>query len=110
MSALGTDKSRKSGKTIDSQSNGVAKKANRESSHKIKQNAWKQFAQGAAAQQSASLTKKKSGSKPSVLHFNRKSMFSTPDDPNARVGVIGSGKPMTRFQNRSKHLFSTNSS
>ncbi|KAI8929145.1 hypothetical protein BC831DRAFT_444869, partial [Entophlyctis helioformis] len=41
-----------------------------------------------------------------VMPLQRKSMFSTPDDPNARVGVIGSGRPMTAFSGRGRHVFS----
>ncbi|KAI8929140.1 hypothetical protein BC831DRAFT_444854, partial [Entophlyctis helioformis] len=40
-----------------------------------------------------------------VMPLQRKSMFSTPDDPNARVGVIGSGRPMTAFSGRAGTSF-----
>ncbi|KAI8799505.1 hypothetical protein BJ742DRAFT_687147 [Cladochytrium replicatum] len=59
-----------------------------------KQNSWKQFALGGS--------KKKSATAPLAKH---KSIFSTPDDPNAKVGVVGSGKPMTQFVQRGKHIF-----
>ncbi|KAI8803232.1 hypothetical protein BJ742DRAFT_683344 [Cladochytrium replicatum] len=59
-----------------------------------KQNSWKQFALGGS--------KKNSSAAPLAKH---KSIFSTPDDPNAKVGVVGSGKPMTQFVQRGKHIF-----
>lgn len=34
----------------------------------------------------------------------RESIFKSPDDPNGKVGVIGSGKGLTEFQKREKHL------
>ncbi|KAK1352105.1 hypothetical protein POM88_053609 [Heracleum sosnowskyi] len=34
----------------------------------------------------------------------RESIFKSPDDPFGKVGVIGSGKGLTDFQKREKHL------
>ncbi|KAI9299181.1 hypothetical protein K502DRAFT_361715 [Neoconidiobolus thromboides FSU 785] len=36
---------------------------------------------------------------------SQKSMFSTADNPNSKVGVINSGKPMTQFAQKEKHKF-----
>ncbi|KAI0244613.1 hypothetical protein L0F63_005922 [Massospora cicadina] len=57
---------------------------------KKKQDAWLKFA-----------TK----SKVKLAPINQKSIFSTSDNPNAKVGVIGSGNPMTRYNSREKHKF-----
>ncbi|KAJ1703281.1 hypothetical protein LUZ63_003060 [Rhynchospora breviuscula] len=59
-----------------------------------RQNAWQQF------QTSKGKTKKMgffSGRK-------RESIFKSPDDPKGKVGVTGSGKGLTDFQKREKHL------
>lgn len=34
----------------------------------------------------------------------RESIFKSPDDPFGKVGVTGSGKGLTEFQRREKHL------
>lgn len=34
----------------------------------------------------------------------RESIFKSPDDPKGKVGVTGSGKGLTEFQRREKHL------
>jgi survival-of-motor-neuron-related-splicing factor 30 len=34
----------------------------------------------------------------------RESIFKSPDDPFGKVGVTGSGKGLTDFQKREKHL------
>lgn len=34
----------------------------------------------------------------------RESIFKSPDDPYGKVGVTGSGKGLTDFQKREKHL------
>ena len=34
----------------------------------------------------------------------RESIFKSPDDPQGKVGVTGSGKGLTDFQKREKHL------
>ncbi|KAJ3104294.1 Leukotriene A-4 hydrolase [Phlyctochytrium planicorne] len=67
-----------------------------ESEHLKKQQAWKSFATGG----------KKSSLK-TAPPLKKQSMFATPEDPNARVGVIGSGKPMTNFQQKGKHIYDT---
>ncbi|KAJ8767897.1 hypothetical protein K2173_020837 [Erythroxylum novogranatense] len=59
-----------------------------------RQNAWQQF------QTTKGKTKK-------VGFFSgrkRESIFKSPDDPNGKVGVTGSGKGLTEFQRREKHL------
>ncbi|XP_057990911.1 uncharacterized protein LOC110634736 isoform X2 [Hevea brasiliensis] len=59
-----------------------------------RQNAWQQF------QTTKGSTKK-------VGFFSgrkRESIFKSPDDPNGKVGVTGSGKGLTEFQKREKHL------
>ncbi|EOY25771.1 hypothetical protein SCA6_018967 [Theobroma cacao] len=59
-----------------------------------RQNAWQQF------QTTKGKTKK-------VGFFSgrkRESIFKSPDDPHGKVGVTGSGKGLTEFQKREKHL------
>ncbi|XP_078181861.1 nucleic acid binding/RNA binding protein isoform X1 [Carex rostrata] len=59
-----------------------------------RQNSWQQF------QNSKGKTKK-------VGFFSgrkRESIFKSPDDPKGKVGVTGSGKGLTDFQKREKHL------
>ncbi|CAL1384810.1 unnamed protein product [Linum trigynum] len=59
-----------------------------------RQNAWQQF------QTTKGKTKK-------VGFFSgrkRESIFKSPDDPHGKVGVTGSGKGLTDFQRREKHL------
>ncbi|CAD6891747.1 unnamed protein product [Tilletia controversa] len=58
-----------------------------------KQQAWQKFA------------KKKSGA---IAGVGGKSMFKTPDDPLAKVGVVGAGRGMTQAVGRSKHLYEGN--
>ncbi|CAN7124835.1 survival of motor neuron-related-splicing factor 30 isoform X6 [Brassica rapa] len=59
-----------------------------------KQNAWQQF-------QTTKAKTKKVG-----FYTGRKkeSIFKSPEDPFGKVGVIGSGKGLTDFQKREKHL------
>ncbi|KAJ3201526.1 hypothetical protein HDU83_007875 [Entophlyctis luteolus] len=59
-----------------------------------KQNAWQSFATGG-----------KKASLKTTAPLKKTSMFSTPDDPAAKVGVVGSGKGMTQFQQRGKHVY-----
>ncbi|TPX74177.1 hypothetical protein CcCBS67573_g04550 [Chytriomyces confervae] len=63
-----------------------------------KQSAWKAFATGAGS------GKKKAALK-TVAPLKKQSMFASPDDPNAKVGVVGSGKGMTNFQQRGRHVY-----
>ncbi|KAF9154466.1 hypothetical protein BG015_000874 [Linnemannia schmuckeri] len=58
-----------------------------------KQMAWQNFAKGAK--------KGKTGGGVGL----KKSIFATPDNPEGKVGVVGSGKGMTQFQQRGKHLY-----
>ncbi|KAF9897933.1 hypothetical protein BX616_004743 [Lobosporangium transversale] len=59
-----------------------------------KQMAWQNFAKGGA---------KKGGAKAAPVL--KKSIFATPDNPEGKVGVVGSGKGMTQFQQRGKHIY-----
>lgn len=59
-----------------------------------RQNAWQQF-------QSTKGRAKKVGF---FSGRKRESIFKSPDDPHGKVGVTGSGKGLTEFQKREKHL------
>ncbi|OVA19135.1 Tudor domain [Macleaya cordata] len=59
-----------------------------------RQNAWQQF-------QTAKGQSKKIGF---FSGRKRESIFKSPDDPKGKVGVTGSGKGLTDFQKREKHL------
>ncbi|XP_052204867.1 uncharacterized protein LOC127809803 isoform X2 [Diospyros lotus] len=59
-----------------------------------KQNAWQQF-------QTTKGRAKKIGF---FSGRKRESIFKSPDDPHGKVGVTGSGKGLTEFQKREKHL------
>ncbi|KAJ3123714.1 hypothetical protein HK098_001692 [Nowakowskiella sp. JEL0407] len=59
-----------------------------------KQNNWKSFA--------ASGGKVAKKNKATAMLTKHRSIFATPDDPNAKVGVIGSGRPMSE---RSSYAF-----
>ncbi|KAK3828112.1 MAG: hypothetical protein J3Q66DRAFT_8308 [Benniella sp.] len=59
-----------------------------------KQQAWQNFAKGAGG-------KKTKGAAPIL----KKSIFASPDNPEGKVGVVGSGKGMTQFQQRGKHIY-----
>ncbi|KAF9353609.1 hypothetical protein BGX26_008638 [Mortierella sp. AD094] len=61
-----------------------------------KQMAWQNFAKGGA----------KKGVKAAPIL--KKSIFATPDNPEGKVGVVGSGKGMTQFQQRGKHIYDSN--
>ncbi|CAG8439905.1 7382_t:CDS:2 [Ambispora gerdemannii] len=67
-----------------------------------KQKSWLAFASGAAVAPGKKVTKAKRLTQPPI---NKKSIFATPDNPEGKVGVVGSGKPMTHFQQRGKHIF-----
>ncbi|KAF9185037.1 hypothetical protein BGZ51_002979 [Haplosporangium sp. Z 767] len=56
-----------------------------------KQMAWQNFAKGGAKKAKGTILKK--------------SIFATPDNPEGKVGVVGSGKGMTQFQARGKHIY-----
>ncbi|KAI8071724.1 hypothetical protein BC940DRAFT_330943 [Gongronella butleri] len=58
----------------------------------VKKNAWLNFA-----------TKDKKGKRKSAI--NTKSIFRTPDSLDSKVGVVGSGRGMTDYQQRGKHSF-----
>ncbi|KAI9348820.1 hypothetical protein BD770DRAFT_395048 [Pilaira anomala] len=60
-----------------------------------KKNAWLNFATGSSS--------KKKKIAPVI---NKKSIFKTPDNPEGKVGVVGSGKGMTTYQQRGKHVYS----
>ncbi|XP_042001568.1 survival of motor neuron-related-splicing factor 30-like [Salvia splendens] len=59
-----------------------------------RQNAWQQF----------QTTKGKAKKVGFFSGRNRESIFKSPDDPFGKVGVTGSGKGLTEFQKREKHL------
>ncbi|KAI9266593.1 hypothetical protein BDA99DRAFT_558656 [Phascolomyces articulosus] len=63
----------------------------------VKKNAWLNFASGADS--------KKKKKKMAAAPINKKSIFKTPDNPAGKVGVVGSGRGMTSFQQRGKHLY-----
>ncbi|KAE8227168.1 hypothetical protein CF319_g359 [Tilletia indica] len=67
--------------------------ATKAAEQQTKQQAWQKFA------------KKKSGA---IAGVGGKSMFRTPDDPLAKVGVVGAGRGMTQAAGRSKHLYESN--
>ncbi|KAF1802917.1 hypothetical protein V8B55DRAFT_1500825 [Mucor lusitanicus] len=58
-----------------------------------KKNAWLNFATGSSKKKKATPV------------INKKSIFKTPDNPEGKVGVIGSGKGMTSYQQRGKHIY-----
>jgi len=39
-------------------------------------------------------------------HLPRKSIFTSPDLPTGKLGLVRSGRPMTQFRGRGKHIFS----
>ncbi|CAO3615487.1 unnamed protein product [Cunninghamella blakesleeana] len=59
----------------------------------VKKNAWLNFAGD----------KKKKKQKVSAI--NKKSIFKTPDNPDSKVGVVGSGRGMTSYQQRGRHSY-----
>ncbi|KAG5411614.1 hypothetical protein IGI04_007933 [Brassica rapa subsp. trilocularis] len=59
-----------------------------------KQNAWQQF----------QTTKAKTKKVGFFTGRKKESIFKSPEDPFGKVGVIGSGKGLTDFQKREKHL------
>ncbi|KAL3538473.1 hypothetical protein ACH5RR_001839 [Cinchona calisaya] len=66
----------------------------REVTQNKRQNAWQQFQ-----------TTKGRAKKVGFFSGRKKeSIFKSPDDPNGKVGVTGSGKGLTDFQKREKHL------
>lgn len=56
-----------------------------------KQKAWQSFAS--------------KGQKKKTSVINDKSIFKTPDNPYGKVGVVNSGKGMTSFKTRGRHVF-----
>ncbi|KAF9332142.1 hypothetical protein BG006_004986 [Podila minutissima] len=72
---------------------GAKKKKSTPSEQVQKQMAWQNFAKGGA---------KKAKGSGGLL---KKSIFATPDNPEGKVGVVGSGKGMTQFQQRGKHVY-----
>ncbi|KAF5448087.1 hypothetical protein F2P56_028652 [Juglans regia] len=65
-----------------------------EVSQNKRQNAWQQF-------QSTKGKAKKIGF---LSGRKRESIFKSPEDPSGKVGATGSGKGLTEFQKREKHL------
>ncbi|CAJ0626474.1 9091_t:CDS:2 [Entrophospora sp. SA101] len=67
-----------------------------------KQKSWLAFASSTSTVPGKKVTKTKRLAQPPI---NKKSIFATPENPEGKVGVVGSGKPMTHFQQRGKHIF-----
>lgn len=65
-----------------------------EVSQNKRQNAWQQF----------QTTKGKTKKIGYLSMRKRESIFKSPEDPQGKVGVTGSGKGLTEFQKREKHL------
>jgi len=63
----------------------------------LKQKSWLAFASGSAMAPGRKTTKTKRLVQPPI---NKRSIFATPENPEGKVGVVGSGKPMTQFQQR----------
>ncbi|CAG8498494.1 10679_t:CDS:2 [Paraglomus occultum] len=63
----------------------------------VKQKQWLAFAHSAAAAPGRRTNKAKRLVQPPI---NKKSIFATPENPEGKVGVVGSGRPMTQFQQR----------
>eukprot|EP00245_Coleochaete_scutata_P006415 TRINITY_DN20842_c0_g1_i1.p1 TRINITY_DN20842_c0_g1~~TRINITY_DN20842_c0_g1_i1.p1 ORF type:complete len:295 (+),score=102.31 TRINITY_DN20842_c0_g1_i1:73-957(+) len=59
-----------------------------------RQNAWQQFQSGKGKQKKVGF----------FTGRKKESMFKSPEDPKGKVGVIGSGKGLTEFAKRDKHL------
>ncbi|CAG8509759.1 15663_t:CDS:2 [Dentiscutata erythropus] len=70
-----------------------------------KQKTWLAFASGTAVAPGKKTTRTKRLVQPPI---NKRSIFATPENPEGKVGVVGSGKPMTQFQQRGKHIFDRN--
>ncbi|KAJ1954663.1 hypothetical protein IWQ62_005707 [Dispira parvispora] len=60
---------------------------------KDRQNSWLNFVQ------------KKGKKKKTASAVNTTSIFASPTTTQGKVGVVGSGKPMTEFQGRNKHVY-----
>ncbi|KAJ3014507.1 hypothetical protein HKX48_005102 [Thoreauomyces humboldtii] len=71
----------------------------REKEQVEKQNAWLSFAKGGDKKRKASSSSSK------LPAMKKPSMFATPDDPTAKVGVIKKSMTMTQFHERGKHIF-----
>ncbi|KAI8973728.1 hypothetical protein BDF20DRAFT_824059 [Mycotypha africana] len=84
----GDNKSKRQKTTTTSQKSKTAEFEN-------KKNAWLNFAKGGS--------KKKKTNATSVI--NKKSIFKSPDNPEGKVGVVNSGKGMTSFHQRGKHVY-----
>ncbi|RKP07189.1 hypothetical protein THASP1DRAFT_17437 [Thamnocephalis sphaerospora] len=76
---------------------GTAGRRQRQTQQRERQAAWLKFAGGGNSK------KAKKTTAASIL--NKKSMFATPDNPHSRVGVVGSGRPMTQFGTRGRHVY-----
>jgi survival-of-motor-neuron-related-splicing factor 30 len=66
----------------------------------LKQKSWLAFASGTAMAPGKKTTKTKRLVQPPI---NKRSIFATPENPEGKVGVVGSGKPMTQFQQRDQY-------
>ncbi|KAF7728644.1 hypothetical protein EC973_005681 [Apophysomyces ossiformis] len=86
-------KKKKDSKPTNNTASAGSEKKKKVNEVEVKKNAWLNFA-------TASEKKKKK-----VLPINKKSIFKTPDNPEGKVGVVGSGRGMTNFQQRGKHVY-----
>ncbi|PWN51234.1 hypothetical protein IE53DRAFT_58808 [Violaceomyces palustris] len=78
----------------------------RKNEKKSEKYAAKQAAQEDKAQAWQKFAKK--GAKKGYGMGGEKSIFKTPDDPYAKVGVVGAGRGMTQYNQRSKHVYEEN--
>ncbi|KAI9591504.1 hypothetical protein BDF19DRAFT_454855 [Syncephalis fuscata] len=82
------------GEEAEKKIKGTAARKMRQQEQRERQQSWLSFASGG---------KKKAVKKTGAI--NKKSIFATPDNGQGRVGVVGSGRPMTQFGNRNKHVY-----
>jgi survival-of-motor-neuron-related-splicing factor 30 len=91
-------KKKNSTKIADLGSKGVqtGKVEKPKSAEVVKQQAWLSFTKNA---------QNKSKKSKLLQSLTKKSMFASPEEPEGKVGVVNSGKPMTTFQQRGKHIY-----
>ncbi|KAI9159293.1 hypothetical protein H9P43_008633 [Blastocladiella emersonii ATCC 22665] len=81
----------------------AAKVSELEAQHRKQQQSWLAFASGQSKKGKKAAAAEPVPPVPGVAA--RKSIFATPDNPLAKVGVTGSGRGMTGFTDRGKHRF-----
>ncbi|KAG1474446.1 hypothetical protein G6F56_000349 [Rhizopus delemar] len=89
QNAILLEEMNKKKKTAADQAKVTKKKQATEIEHK--KNAWLNFASV--------------GGKKKHSPINKKSIFKSPDNPGGKVGVVGSGKGMTTYLQRGKHIY-----